>query len=135
MRLPATVCTLAATPCVSPACQTTLAEGCAVAIFWSVHHRRQPAALAPCSIALVNSVGNLGGFAGTFVLGYLHDALGSHSDHAGAPASGAPASGVASGGIGDWAGGTAALGLAFLLVTCVTGVLLRDGTRGRGARS
>jgi len=74
------------------------------------------------------------------VLGYLHDALGSHSDHAGAPASGAPASGaaasgVASGGIGDWAGGTAALGLAFLLVTCVTGALLRDGTRGRGARS
>ena len=111
-----------------------------MAIFWSVHHRRQPAALAPCSIALVNSVGNLGGFAGTFVLGYLHDALGSHSDHAGAPASGAPASGapasgVASGGIGDWAGGTAALGLAFLLVTCVTGALLRDGTRGRGARS
>ena len=83
----------------------------------------QPAAIAPCSIALVNSVGNLGGFAGTFVLGYLHDALG-RSDHAG---TGAPASG----GIGDWAGGTAALGLAFLLVTCVTGALLRDGTRGR----
>ena len=82
-----------------------------------MHHRRQPAALAPCSIALVNSVGNLGGFAGTYVLGYLHDML--VNAHAGAPASG----------IGDWAGGTATLGLAFLLVSCVTGALLRDGTR------
>ena len=27
-----------------------------------------------CSIAVVNSVGNLGGFAGPFVLGWLHDA-------------------------------------------------------------
>ena len=28
------------------------------------------------SIALVNCVGNLGGFVGPFVLGWLHDALG-----------------------------------------------------------
>ena len=43
---------------------------------WSLHHTTQPAGLLPCSIALVNSIGNLGGFIGPVLLGSLRDRLG-----------------------------------------------------------
>ena len=42
----------------------------------SLHNAVQPKAFAGFSIAIVNSVGNLGGFAGPFVLGTVHDAVG-----------------------------------------------------------
>ena len=93
----------------------TLCEGCAVAVFWSVHHRKQPLPLAACSIAAVNSFGNLGGFGGTYVLGYLHDAA-----RGGAAAAAATS-------VSDWSFGTGVIGVAFLVVTGTTAVLLRDG--------
>ena len=54
-----------------------LCGGVGVGPFWALHH----AAVAEgegrhISIAIVNCVGNLGGFVGPFVLGWLHDALG-----------------------------------------------------------
>ena len=54
-----------------------LCGGLGVGPFWALHH----AAVAEgegrhISIAIVNCVGNLGGFVGPFVLGWLHDALG-----------------------------------------------------------
>ena len=60
--------------------QLMLAQLCSdvgVGPFWALHH----AAVAEgegrhISIAIVNCVGNLGGFVGPFVLGWLHDALG-----------------------------------------------------------
>ena len=60
--------------------QLMLAQLCGdvgVGPFWALHH----AAVAEgegrhISIAIVNCVGNLGGFVGPFVLGWLHDALG-----------------------------------------------------------
>ena len=90
----------------------TLCEGTSIAVFWSVHHRRQPQSLSACSIALINSFGNLGGFAGTYVLGYLHDAFAAPHQ-------------ANTTGIADWAFGTAALGLAFLALTSFTGFALR----------
>lgn len=100
----------------------TLCEGTAVAVFWSVHHRRQSMAASGVSIALINSFGNLGGFAGTFVLGFLHDALSGSAD-------------ASLGGVGDWAPGTAVIGLVFLLVTCASATLLADGSRCGSWRS
>ena len=47
---------------------------CAIPTFWSLHHASQPRHLISCSIALVNSIGNLGGFLGPSVLGAMHDA-------------------------------------------------------------
>jgi sugar phosphate permease len=47
----------------------------AIPVFWAFHHSQQPAHLRGCSIAVVNSVGNLGGFVGPFVLGAVHDAV------------------------------------------------------------
>ena len=75
----------------------------------SVHHLRQPQALAAYSIALVNSFGNVGGFAGTYILGYLHDTLGG-----------------ASGGASDWGWGTIIIGAFFVFMTACTGLALRD---------
>ena len=46
----------------------------AIPTFWALHHTTQPAGLRGCSIAVVNSVGNLGGFVGPFMLGAMHDA-------------------------------------------------------------
>lgn len=101
----------------------TLCEGCAVAVFWSVHHRRQPRQLAATSIAAVNSFGNLGGFAGTYVLGFLHDVV-NPPDGSSLPA------------VRDWAFGTCVIGAAFLAVTLTTATWLQEGdspTRGRAA--
>ena len=45
----------------------------AIPVFWSLHNNHQPPGLRGISIAIVNSVGNLGGFVGPFVLGAMHD--------------------------------------------------------------
>ena len=73
--------------------------------FWSLHHASQPVPLKPCSIALVNAVGNLGGFVGPTVLGAMHDRLGP------------PCAGGARSCISSWGWGTAVLAASYLLVT------------------
>jgi len=50
--------------------------GCVVGPIWALHMTKQPIELLPTSIALVNSIGNLGGFVGPYALGVMHDALG-----------------------------------------------------------
>ncbi len=40
-------------------------------VFWSVPHEFLSGSSAAASIGLINSVGNLGGFVGPFVLGFL----------------------------------------------------------------
>ena len=44
--------------------------------FWALHHAVQPGRLRAVSVALVNSLGNVGGFVGPMALGALHDRLG-----------------------------------------------------------
>ena len=44
--------------------------------FWSLFNASVPPRYRPVAIAYVNAIGNLGGFAGPFVLGWLHDTLG-----------------------------------------------------------
>ena len=44
--------------------------------FWALHHRVQPAEARAISIAAVNSVGNIGGFVGPYLLAFLSDWLG-----------------------------------------------------------
>lgn len=107
----------------------TLAEGCSVAVFWSIHHTRQPQSLAACSIALVNSFGNLGGFAGTYVLGYLHDALGASEGPSSSSTSPRSAA-QGAGNVRDWGWGTVVIGLAFVCVTCATGASLQERRPG-----
>ena len=166
----------------------TLSEGCSVAVFWSIHHLRQPQsrehglaraptdapavpsrcapiddarracarapperavqssaatptvrptcrigsrshaarallhrAVAAYSIALVNSFGNLGGFAGTYVLGYLHDVF------AASDAASAPRGVVSAARVSDWGWGTVVVGAAFVGCTALTGLRLREG--------
>ena len=73
-----------------------------------------------CSIAVVNSVGNLGGFAGPFVLGWLHDA--------------APR-GACGACLAQWGGGIVSVGGFLLAATaCSRSVLLcrPDWTGGAG---
>lgn len=50
----------------------------AVAVMWTLPQSVLGGTAAAVSIALVNSVGNLGGFAGPFIAGYLKDATGSY---------------------------------------------------------
>ena len=47
-----------------------------VGAFWALHHHHTPRELHPISIAVVNSIGNLGGFTGPYLLGFFHDRLG-----------------------------------------------------------
>jgi ACS family tartrate transporter-like MFS transporter len=51
----------------------------AVAVMWTLPQSVLGGTAAAVSIALVNSVGNLGGFAGPAIAGYLKDATGSYS--------------------------------------------------------
>ena len=44
--------------------------------FWALHHELQPTELRGVSIALVNSIGNLGGFVGPYVLAAFKTSLG-----------------------------------------------------------
>ena len=89
---------------------------CAIPTFWSLHHASQPRHLIPCSIALVNSIGNLGGFLGPSVLGAMHDA-----PYWGGPRC-EPAQQRASGGAcsAQWGWGTALLGTCFAAITLLT---------------
>lgn len=92
----------------------------AIPVHWSLHHASQPAELRGCSIAVVNSVGNLGGFAGPFVLGWLHDA--------------APR-GACGACLAQWGGGIVSVGGFLLAATaCSRSVLLSrpDWTGGAG---
>ncbi len=45
--------------------------------FWAMATEQMPAATAAASIAAINAVGNLGGFAGPFAIGWIKDATGS----------------------------------------------------------
>ena len=87
-----------------------------VPLFWAMHHATQPAADAACSIALVNAIGNLGGFIGPSLLGALHD---------NAPLAArvcAPPRGLEPGGgrcFAQWGAGTAAIGLVLLATTAI----------------
>ena len=49
---------------------------CAAGPFWALHHGTQPPHLHAISIALVNSVGNVGGFVGPYLLALLSTWLG-----------------------------------------------------------
>ena len=74
--------------------------------FWALHQARTPPRLRACSVAVVNSLGNLGGFVGPFVLGYLHDALGPRcSGKGGVGEEGGGAGGGGKGGRGAGGGG------------------------------
>ena len=94
----------------------------AIPIFWSLHNSQpQPSAIKGCSIALVNSLGNIGGFAGPFVLGYMHDSITPQSAcgayyHAGGDRRGCTV---------QWAGGLVFLGAVTLLSTSVVAAALR----------
>lgn len=50
--------------CLAALPSAQMAFGGAVGPFWALHHELQPAELRAASIALVNSIGNLGGFVG-----------------------------------------------------------------------
>jgi MFS transporter, ACS family, tartrate transporter len=79
-----------------------------ISSFWAAHHAVQPAVLAPCSIALVNSVGNIGGFVGPVLLGSFHDRFG--------PACFAGAKTCTS----SWAWGTVVIASGYALLTIAT---------------
>jgi len=117
---------------------------CQLAIpnFWAYHNHMQRLELRGVSIALVNSLGNLGGFFGPWVLGALHDVAAgalwrtwptgvcdpprlrplSPSGAPGGSRSGG--SGVlASGCMAQWGVGLAFLGVASLLMTTATALM------------
>jgi len=48
-----------------------------LSIFWSLPSAMLSGSAAACGIALINSVGNLGGFAGPYLIGYLREATNS----------------------------------------------------------
>ena len=48
-----------------------------LAIFWTLPSAMLSGSAAACGIALINSVGNLGGFGGPYLIGYLREATGS----------------------------------------------------------
>ena len=77
-------------------------------------HAQQPAHVQGCSIAVVNSVGNLGGFIGPYLIGAAHDAVGRgmcRKDGGGCTA--------------QWGLGTLVLGAATLSLTAVLAVAVR----------
>jgi len=98
----------------------------AIPIFWSMHNHLQPSELQACSIALVNSVGNLGGFVGPALLGAAHDY---------------ERNWFKSGGTSQWGAGIAVLGSISLGVTLATALLgdmmlhgAASGADGEGSR-
>ncbi len=108
-----------------------VATNCAIPVLWSLHHTSVPRQLHGVSIALVNSVGNLGGFVGPSALGWIHD----YTSASACPRH-ARAAGV--GCIARWAPGVATLGVLSALITLMTGRqvqrLLVGTGRPRGAR-
>ncbi len=81
----------------------------AIPTHWALHHTTQPAELRGCSIAVVNSIGNLGGFLGPFMLGAMHDA---------APS--APCGKC----LAQWGGGLFSVGVYLLTATAVSRLVL-----------
>lgn len=86
----------------------------AIPVFWSLHNSLQDASIRGCSIAVTNSIGNLGGFIGPWVLGAAHDAVGAaacgHQRHACTA---------------QWGAGTLLLGGASLLILLPTAAAVR----------
>ena len=60
-----------------PVVITAMAIFCAIPCFWALPSRFLTGTAAAGAIALINSIGNLAGFAGPYVTGALHDATGS----------------------------------------------------------
>ncbi len=60
-----------------PVVITAMAIFCAIPCFWALPSRFLTGTAAAAAIALINSIGNLAGFAGPYVTGALHDATGS----------------------------------------------------------
>lgn len=86
-----------------------------IPLFWALHHAAQPSREAACSIALVNAIGNLGGFLGPALIGTLHDsaALTAAACNLGM-AGRAGTQNDSSGCFAQWGAGTLALGFIFL---------------------
>ena len=51
----------------------------AVTIYWAIYGALMPRASAAAGIAVVNSIGNLSGFAGPYLIGAINDSTGSFS--------------------------------------------------------
>ena len=79
--------------------------------FWALHHSVIPAEVRHTSVAFVNSVGNVGGFVGPYVLGWLHDRMGPSC----------PASEAARGCTREWAWGLTVLGGGTFVLTLLLG--------------
>ena len=60
-----------------PVVITAMAIYCAIPCFWALPSHFLTGTAAAAAIALINSIGNLAGFAGPYVTGALHDATGS----------------------------------------------------------
>lgn len=86
-----------------------LISGVAAGSFWALHHAIVDET-PHISIAFVNCIGNLGGFVGPFVLGWLHDQLGPPC----------PAGETAC--VGQWGWGSVVLASGLLVLTCATAV-------------
>ena len=89
----------------------------AIPVFWSLHNASTARPLQGCSIAIVNSIGNLGGFAGPYVLGALHDVAVVRPPRASSVCGSA---GRACTALPPWGYGATALGAIALLVTVAT---------------
>jgi len=99
--------------------------------FWALHHESQPAPLKATSISLVNSLGNLGGFVGPYLLGALKARLGP-----------ACPQNAANGCVAQWAWGMLLVngGLVFIFcstsiafVTIILGASTRDAAAAANA--
>lgn len=86
-----------------------LIAGVAAGSFWALHHAIVDET-PHISIAVVNCIGNLGGFVGPFVLGWLHDQLGPPC----------PAGEHAC--VGEWGWGSVVLASSLLVLTGATAV-------------
>ena len=93
----------------------------AIPIFWSLHNSLPLSSVVKgCSIAIVNSLGNTGGFIGPVLLGHMHDSVTPQSACGADYDAGGPGRGCTA----QWAGGLIVLGIATLLGTgCVAAVL------------
>ena len=101
--------------------------------FWALHHETTPREIRGASIAVVNSIGNIGGFAGPFLLGALKSRLGPPcppEDAEGEEGDGLVAAARASahdhhgtGCVTQWGGALAAISGAVLLLNLLTAAM------------
>ena len=108
-----------------------IATQMAIPLFWAMHHAAQPPSDVACSIALVNAIGNLGGFIGPWLLGAMHD---STALSAAACADTLDRRGRC---FAQWAAGTATIGLVLMGTTSYRLWVDRraSSAEGRGARA